>query len=193
QTDAWLRSRRCRADRCRNTHIVASPHYPRQRHAAKHQPARALSGGRRGWLRGRHSLRGCRRHQNRRSRRAINTGRRTASAHGASMNRDDVKKLQQKKYRQQFGCFLVEGEHLVLELEKAAQQDEQWQRSELFVTATYEHWRSPFKTHVIGERQMMQIADTKTPPGIVGLVPMPARGAAAASNSGERAIDLHEI
>ena len=109
------------------------------------------------------------------------------------MKLDDVKKLQQKKYRQQFGCFLVEGEHLVLELEKAAQQDEQWQRSELFVTATYEHWRSPFKTHVIGERQMMQIADTKTPPGIVGLVPMPARGAAAASKPGERAIYLHEI
>ena len=30
------------------------------------------------------------------------------------MKLDDVKKLQQKKYREQFGHFLVEGEHLSL-------------------------------------------------------------------------------
>ncbi len=38
------------------------------------------------------------------------------------MKLDDIKKLHQKKYRQSFGQFLVEGEHLVLELEKAAKQ-----------------------------------------------------------------------
>jgi TrmH family RNA methyltransferase len=36
------------------------------------------------------------------------------------MKVDDVKKLHQKKYREEFACFLAEGEHLVLELEKAA-------------------------------------------------------------------------
>ncbi|RZH97266.1 RNA methyltransferase, partial [Staphylococcus condimenti] len=36
------------------------------------------------------------------------------------MKFDDIKKLHQKKYRAEFGRFLVEGEHLVLELQKAA-------------------------------------------------------------------------
>ena len=31
----------------------------------------------------------------------------------------DLKKLHQKKFREEFGWFLVEGEHLVLELQKA--------------------------------------------------------------------------
>jgi len=37
-----------------------------------------------------------------------------------SLSLDDVKKLQQKKYRNEFGWFIAEGEHLVLELQKAA-------------------------------------------------------------------------
>ena len=36
------------------------------------------------------------------------------------MKLDDVRKLQQKKFREALGHFLVEGEHLVLELQKAA-------------------------------------------------------------------------
>ena len=36
------------------------------------------------------------------------------------MKADDVKKLQQKKYRNEWRHFLVEGEHLILELHKAA-------------------------------------------------------------------------
>jgi len=39
------------------------------------------------------------------------------------MKLDDIKKLHQKKYRAEFGYFLVEGEHLILELEKAANQN----------------------------------------------------------------------
>ena len=107
------------------------------------------------------------------------------------MKLDDVKKLQQKKYRAEFGHFLVEGEHLVLELQKAAVHNPLLQRSQLYVTAAHEHWQSPFKTHVIGERQMAQISDTKTPQGIVAVVPMP-QGAAPVV-AGERAIYLHEI
>ena len=110
------------------------------------------------------------------------------------MKFDDIKKLHQKKYRAEFGHFLVEGEHLLLELQKAALHSPLLQRSELYVTEAYEHWQSPFKTHLISDRQMAQIADTKTPQGIVALVPMPATGASlAAPVAGERAIYLHEI
>ena len=73
------------------------------------------------------------------------------------MKLDDVKKLQQKKYREQFGHFLVEGEHLVLELQKAAQHAPLLASSELYVTAAYEHWQSPFRTHLISDRQMAQL------------------------------------
>lgn len=108
------------------------------------------------------------------------------------MKLDDIRKLQQKKYRAEFGHFLVEGEHLVLELQKAALDNPQLRRSELYVTAAYEHWQSPFRTHLISDRQMAQIADTKTPQGIVAVVPMPA-ATSPVSEAGERAIYLHEI
>ena len=108
------------------------------------------------------------------------------------MKLDDIKKLQQKKYRAEFGHFLVEGEHLLLELQKAAVHNPQLQRSELYVTSAYEHWQSPFRTHLISDRQMAQIADTQTPQGIVAVVPMPTTAAPAAA-ANERAIYLHEI
>jgi len=106
------------------------------------------------------------------------------------MKFDDIKKLQQKKYREEFGHFLVEGEHLVLELQKAAVKNLQLQHSELYVTDQYAHWQTSFKTHVINERQMAQISDTKTPQGIIAVVPF-FDSLALAKN--ERAIYLHEI
>ena len=107
------------------------------------------------------------------------------------MKLDDIKKLQQKKYRAEFGHFLVEGEHLVLELQKAAQHNPLLQRSQLYVTEAHEQWQSPFKTQVISERQMAQISDTKTPQGIIAVVPMLESAAPVAA--GERAIYLHEV
>ena len=110
------------------------------------------------------------------------------------MKLDDIKKLHQKKYRAEFGHFLVEGEHLLLELQKAAVHDPRLLRSQLYVTGAYEHWQSPFKTQVISERQMAQIADTKTPQGILAVVPMPEAAApVSAPAENERAIYLHEI
>lgn len=106
------------------------------------------------------------------------------------MKFDDVSKLHQRKYREAFRHFLVEGEHLVLELQKAAARNPLLKGSELYVTGEYEHWRTPFATHLISERHMAQIAETKTPQGIVALVPMLPAPAPA---SGERAIYLHEI
>ncbi|GGM18332.1 tRNA/rRNA methyltransferase SpoU [Pseudomonas asuensis] len=110
------------------------------------------------------------------------------------MKLDDIKKLHQKKYRAEFGYFLVEGEHLLLELQKAALQNPLLQSSQLYVTTAYEHWQSPFKTHVISDRQMAQIADTQTPQGIIAVVPMPSRVApVAARGDNEHAIYLHEV
>jgi RNA methyltransferase, TrmH family len=107
------------------------------------------------------------------------------------MKLDDVKKLQQKKYREEFGHFLVEGEHLVLELQKAALQVSSLKNSELFVTEQYQAWQSDFKTHIITEKQMVQISDTKTPQGILAVVPfLPAL---TNTTKTERAIYLHEV
>ncbi|MDT3718230.1 RNA methyltransferase [Pseudomonas oryzihabitans] len=109
------------------------------------------------------------------------------------MKLDDIKKLHQKKYRAEFGHFLVEGEHLALELQKAALSNPRLLRAELYVTSAYEHWQSPFRTHLVSERQMAQIADTKTPQGIIAVVPMPTPEQAVAATDGERALYLHEI
>jgi len=109
-----------------------------------------------------------------------------------SMKLDDLKKLHQKKYREAFGYFLVEGEHLVLELQKAALRNPELRRCELYVTPEHEQWHGPFETHVINERQMTQIAETQTPQGIVALVPISALPAGS-NREGERAIYLYEI
>ena len=106
------------------------------------------------------------------------------------MKFDDLKKLQQKKYREASGYFLVEGEHLVLELQKAAECNARLQACELYVTKPHGHWRSPFTTHVISTRQMAQIAETKAPQGIVALVPLLP---VAPARNNERSIYLHEI
>ncbi len=107
------------------------------------------------------------------------------------MNLADIKKLHQKKYRQSFGHYLVEGEHLILELQKAVASQPALKASELYVTGAYEHWQSPFRTHVISDRQMAQLADTRTPQGILAVVPMPERPAGPVP--GEKAIYLHEV
>ena len=106
------------------------------------------------------------------------------------MKFDELKKLHQKKYREEFRHFLVEGEHLVLELQKAATKNTQLRASKLYVTGQHEHWRSQLETHVISERRMAEMSETKTPQGIVALVPMLPP---PAPRPGERGIYLHEI
>jgi RNA methyltransferase, TrmH family len=106
------------------------------------------------------------------------------------MKFDDVKKLHQKKYREEFGFFLIEGEHLVLELQKAAARSPQPPACELYVTGEHADWPSSFPTHVINKVQMAQVSDTRSPQGIIALVPMLP---ATASRAGDRAIYLHEI
>jgi RNA methyltransferase, TrmH family len=114
------------------------------------------------------------------------------------MKFDDAKRLHDKREREALGYFLVEGEHLVLELQKALAHNSQLDRSELFVTRDFENWRSPFATHIVNSRQMAQLADTRTPPGIVAVVPIAALAPQVVSSTHapgqvERAIYLHEI
>ncbi len=57
------------------------------------------------------------------------------------MKLDNAKKLHQKKYREQFGHYLVEGgEHLILELDKAAQSQPYLKETILYVTEEYQAW-----------------------------------------------------
>ncbi len=107
------------------------------------------------------------------------------------MKLDDIKKLHQKKYRDEFGHFLVEGEHLVLELQKAAQQNPALTNSELLVTEKYQEWPTSFKKTLVTEKQMAQISDTKTPQGIIAVVPV--LPVATDSSKNERAIYLYEV
>lgn len=117
------------------------------------------------------------------------------------MKTDDVKKLQQKKYREEFGCFLAEGEHLVLELEKAARHNVALQASELYVTEAYTEWDTCFHKHLVSERVMQQLSDTRSPQGIVARVPlaglklpaMPAIDTRTGTPSMPRAVYLHEV
>jgi len=104
------------------------------------------------------------------------------------MKLDDIRKLHQKRYREALGYYLVEGEHPVLELQKAAAGNPLLQRCELYVTREHQHWRTSFATHVISEPQMARIADTRTPQGIIALVPI-----VPATPHPERAVYLHEI
>jgi TrmH family RNA methyltransferase len=103
---------------------------------------------------------------------------------------EDVKKLHQKKFREELGFFLVEGEHLVQELQKAALHDARLKPSEIYLTRDYAHWSSPLPMHVIQSKQMAQISETRSPQGIAAVVPLLSTPAPRAD---ERAIYLHEI
>ncbi|PHQ15112.1 TrmH family RNA methyltransferase [Marinobacter profundi] len=109
------------------------------------------------------------------------------------MKLDDIKKLHQKKYRQAFGHYLVEGEHLVLELQKAAVRQPALRQAELYVTPAHAGWQSPLRIHPVSERQMAQLADTRTPQGILAVVPLPRLAAARDTEAGEKAIYLYEV
>ncbi|MFO1401616.1 MAG: TrmH family RNA methyltransferase [Steroidobacteraceae bacterium] len=62
--------------------------------------------------------------------------------------------------------------------------------SEVYVTRDHGDWASTLATHVIDARHMEQISETRSPQGIVAVVPLLD---APAPGPGERAIYLHEI
>jgi TrmH family RNA methyltransferase len=106
------------------------------------------------------------------------------------MKFEDIKKLHQKKFREELQHFVIEGEHLVQELEKAATRDALLRKSEIYVTRDYAHWSSKLPMHVIQSKQMAQISETRSPQGIAAVVPLLEP---AAPREGERAIYLYEI
>lgn len=91
------------------------------------------------------------------------------------MKFDDIRKLHKRKYREQSGHYLIEGEHLILELQKAASQSKisTPEQIQLFVTEKYQNWDSIFKKSVVSAKQMSRLSDTKSPQGIIACVPMP--------------------
>ena len=113
------------------------------------------------------------------------------------MKLDDVKKLHQKKYRTQFGYYIVEGEHLILELVKASKSQPDIKNSQLYVTEEYQEWanqlNSGFKILTVSKKQMAQLSDTKTPQGILAAVPLPEKNKGKATKGNERCIYLHEV
>jgi TrmH family RNA methyltransferase len=106
------------------------------------------------------------------------------------LKHDDIKKLDQRKFREELGHFVVEGEHLVQELERAALSDARLRQSEIYVTRDYVDWPTALPKHVIQSKQMAQISETRSPQGIAAVVPLLE---AAAPRANERAIYLHEI
>ncbi|XOV79544.1 MAG: TrmH family RNA methyltransferase [Aestuariibacter sp.] len=110
------------------------------------------------------------------------------------MKLDDVKKLHQKKYRSQFGFYLVEGEHLVQELQRSKLMA---QPVTVYVT---EAWLERgvslderFEVITVSDRQMAALSDTKTPQGVIARVPVAAIHDNNAATQDERCIYLHEI
>lgn len=114
------------------------------------------------------------------------------------MKLDDAKKLHQKKYRTQLGYYLVEGEHLILELQKAAKLNpSNFRNTQVYVTEEYQNWANAldadFKIFTISKKHMAQLSDTKTPQGIIACVPLPdLKQTNAEAKEGERCIYLHE-
>jgi TrmH family RNA methyltransferase len=102
----------------------------------------------------------------------------------------DIRKLQQRKGREESGCFVLEGEHLVLELQKAAVHNPRLRRSEIYLTREFADWKSQLPMHVVNARQMEQIGETRSPQGIAAVVPLLE---VPQPRPGERAVYLHEI
>lgn len=106
---------------------------------------------------------------------------------------DDLKKLQQKKYRTQFGCFIAEGEHLLQELVRASAKNPALCAAQVYVSAENILVPDGFVSHKISATQMARISDTKSPQGVFAVVPSAALLKQAPPKAAERVIYLHEI
>ncbi len=106
---------------------------------------------------------------------------------------DEMRKLQQRKYRERFGFFIAEGEHLVQELEKASDSNAALRASEIYVSDAQAFSSKRFETHVISAKHMARICATQTPQGIFALVPISALTQERLSSSAQRAVYLYEV
>src|SRR5690606_6526760 len=88
------------------------------------------------------------------------------------------------------GLFILEGEHLVLELQKAAVDNPRLRTAEIYCTREYEGWSSQLSVHPVKSVQMQQISETRTPQGILAVAPLLAP---SPPKPGEKAVYLHQI
>ncbi|MFC4699145.1 TrmH family RNA methyltransferase [Glaciecola siphonariae] len=116
------------------------------------------------------------------------------------MKLDDVKKLHQKKYRAKFGYYLVEGEHLVLELAKATHIRNDLNDISIYISEEHESWahklnmrNTQANIQVLSAKQMTQLSDTKSPQGIVARLPLPKPQDLHQQPAAHRNVYLHEI
>lgn len=108
------------------------------------------------------------------------------------MKLDDIKKLHQKKYRNEFGCFLVEGEHLIEEMQKAAKTNHALRQAVVYASDSYGEVAGDFELVRISDKQMQKISDTKSPQGVIAVLPF-AAVSSDHQESNSRTIYLHEI
>ena len=113
-----------------------------------------------------------------------------AVARESGMKFEDIKKLHQKKFREELGLFLSKANIWCRSSRRRRRTTRACAPSEIYVTRDYAHWSSPLPMHVDQVKQMAQISETRSPQGIAAVVPL-VPGARAAP--GERAIYLHEI
>jgi TrmH family RNA methyltransferase len=106
------------------------------------------------------------------------------------VNLDTLKELHHKKGREAQRRYLLEGEHLVLELQRAAERDPRLRAAEIYITHERGTWPGTLTTHVINARHMAQLSETRSAQGIVAVVPMLPP---ATPRADERVICLHEI
>lgn len=116
------------------------------------------------------------------------------------MKLSDVKKLHQKKYRMQSGYYLVEGEHLVLELHKAFQSSALASNIVFYCVSELVNWvhelsasfeQAQPRVIEVSDKQMAQISDTKSPQGVLAIVPFTDKANSEAN--AKRCIYLHEV
>ncbi|MBU6212489.1 MAG: RNA methyltransferase [Gammaproteobacteria bacterium] len=109
------------------------------------------------------------------------------------MKFDELKKLHQKKYREQFGHYLIEGEHLVLELIKAAEIRADLRASTIYISEDHAPIESSLAIQVISNKQMAELTETDSPQGIVALVPIVPTTTPVDGQTRETTICLYEI
>ncbi len=112
------------------------------------------------------------------------------------MTFDDLKKLRLREHRDQARLYFAEGEHLVLELLRALPDTPKLGETQVFVTHEYESekllhpWPAQLPLQRLSARQMAALSDTRSPQGIIAVVPMVEP---TSPRSGERVFYLHEV
>lgn len=114
----------------------------------------------------------------------------------SALNFEQLKRLRDKKNRDELGYFLAEGEHLVLELVRAVKHIPALRTATILAAHEYEAaitdaGNTPaLPLQRMSAKQIEALSETRNPQGIIAVVPIvPAPPPVA----GERCIYLHEI